>query len=375
MKTLINLVLFLFFLNSINGQVYPYYYYPHKGYTKDVKCGLVSKNRIKITEPIFENIDPFLNQKENNYSIFHRNIEVSKDGKKKHIQIKGIIDNSGKIITGIEGTELRYNGNGRIVQIFNHGVIELWNIKLKTKIFEQSNVQIKEIISGKIYYIIIRETEDGHYFIIDENGKSIIPKERKSGRLTKLEMVDEIIFKEDRGYNGTKYYNISGVEIKKLPENLDNPYFISMDINDNEHINESEIQLMIKNKYPDCLFNKYYKDKFGKIQLIEIKKDQHLGLISKKGEQILECNNRSIEMLYTDFDQDNKNDKMYLVYNHMYSYEGLLSISGQILLKPNYGMIQAVNNANLFSLMAPKFRGYCSRNGELFLPNECKCFE
>ncbi|HUR31279.1 MAG TPA: WG repeat-containing protein, partial [Saprospiraceae bacterium] len=91
-------ILLLFYQFGFGQQnVFPYKFHD--------KYGIVDEEHNKITEPIFDYIQLFCNQKYNHYTQFSQNDANGKP-------LFGIIDQKGKIIVPASYTDLTYDGNG-----------------------------------------------------------------------------------------------------------------------------------------------------------------------------------------------------------------------------------------------------------------------
>ncbi|MCR9288060.1 MAG: hypothetical protein NXI23_11825 [Bacteroidetes bacterium] len=369
-RTLLILALFQFSLFAF-GQVYPYAYYPEKGVSKNKKYGLVADNK-KITEPIFDYIEPFLNQPINQYTLYSKMDEG----------IRGIINKKGEVVEGIEGRNLTYDGNGRIAIIFDNGLKQLINIETKKTILETEDLQVRDIISGKRYYIILSHRKSQVYSIIDEDGKDFLLEGQPYQEWKYIKHLDDQpIFEIQINRNTYKYYNGEGNEISEDlvfsdEDEDDYPAFADHSID----LNQDEMKLMITQdvlaKYPEWTIGKLFQDRYDKVKLVEIiDKDGNHGLTKPNGEMVLECKYVSIRPLYSDFDDDEKDDKYYLEYKD-YNGAGIIAMYGRVIFKPKFGFIQFVPKANLFSLMTETlYWGYASNRGTVFLPKECECLD
>ncbi len=102
---------------------------------------------------------------------------------------------------------------------------------------------------------------------------------------------------------------------------------------------------------------------------------QKVGLVDLDGHLILECAYIKLTTLLSDFDDDEKDDKFYVVISD-YSNSGLMNMNGKVLFKPGFGFIEFRKNVNLFSLIGPNgYSGYCDKVGHIFLPKESGCIQ
>ncbi|GEM_PF-2122451 len=126
---IICLFTFSFFCAYSQGTVYPYSYTEkQEGGKKSTKWGLVNSQNEMITDPIYDYIWFFPNQKHNSFTKFR---QKTKKGDFKF----GLIDKRGKIAVEPQEREIYYDGNG----VFYYQYVD-------------ETLEIREIISRKLVH-------------------------------------------------------------------------------------------------------------------------------------------------------------------------------------------------------------------------------
>ncbi len=108
--------------------MYPYSFAPDVNSPSKKLYGLVSENNEKIIEPTFDLIQPILNQPKNAYTIYLKKIPNDSGNPRPVKYTKGVIDNTGKVIKGVENEYLEYDGIGNIAHAQENGNLKIFNI-------------------------------------------------------------------------------------------------------------------------------------------------------------------------------------------------------------------------------------------------------
>jgi len=365
------------------SQVYPYGFSINSitsGKTVH-KYGLVSDQNEKITEPIFDYIEPFLNQEYNNYTVYvEKNTDV-KDGLNNSY---GLIDKSGNKVSELMSPKLSYDGNGAVVFIKDNGNISYVNIKTKKTIFENGESSVVEITKAQNVYLIIRSDSTSQYSVIDENGKEIIAK-REMGYIIKLhEIIDGRTFFDvtNRRNNRSKFYNEEGIEVTwEDMHGKQEIEFYDQILEDDIVIDAyKEITPQIRNdlltKYPESDIIGGFKGRDGNLFGIKLKVNGKMGLVTMDGRKMLDFKYDNIWEIYTDLNGDYIDDREFykVVYNGL---NGVYRRNFKVIIEPKfYGDFTFVRKPELITLYSQNgYSGYASENGEIYLPKECECLD
>ncbi len=368
------------------GQVYPYDFCPVKNSSEGRMYGLVNAENEKITEPLFGFIDPFLNQEYNDYTIYSTIVANPPGSQYLYHDVKGLIDKEGKVVDGISDPYLVYDGNGRMAYIPGDSLDTYFNLKTHKTFNRSSKEQVNHIARGITYYLLLFDSQNKIYTVINEHGKAWPIETQPYQEVAYVKTINNMpVYQVTFSKNTFLYYDGEGhvvSENKIYPhediEGIDVMYDSESEFGSSSSmINLSEASRQkILAIYPDYSLGKPFYEKSGAIKYVEIiNKYQRVGLVDLDGHLILECAYTKLTPLLSDFDDDEKDDKFYVVISD-YSNSGLMNMNGKVLFKPGFGFITFRKNVNLFSLMGPNgYSGFCDGEGHIFLPKECGCIQ
>ena len=374
--------------SQTQAQVYPYEFRPDKQSSEGRRWGLVNANHEKITEPIFGLIDPFLNQEYNDYTKYYTNVDNPPGSQHPYHSVGGLIDKTGKVIAGVSGRDLVYDGNGRIAYILGDSLVTYFNLKTHKSFSRNRKDGVRHIARGSQYFLLLYNNTTNIATVINEHGKAWPVETQPYQDVEYIKTINQMPVYKVHGprlSNTDLYYDGEGREVSEkkiypeeefwgVEESMEPEYGTLKSLSGTSTALPEAAKQKILSLYPDYTIGKPFLGVRGDIQLVEIKnKYDKIGLVDLNGKLILECAYTELKPLMSDFNDDKQDDKYYIVIS-IYSNSGMMNMDGDILLKPHFGFFQFNERYNLFSLMAPNgYSGYCDGQGNLFLPKECGC--
>ncbi|NBC24952.1 MAG: hypothetical protein GVX78_04980 [Bacteroidetes bacterium] len=150
----ISLFIFTVFFVNAQGFVYPYSYSDNLKKSYHNKWGLVNSQNQIITEPTYDYIWFFPNQKHNSYTKFRQKNE------KGDLKF-GLIDKQGEIVVGPQELELYYDGNGVFYYQYAGETLEIREINSGQLVHARDSIQD---ITGASGIVIIEVLQNRYYY-------------------------------------------------------------------------------------------------------------------------------------------------------------------------------------------------------------------
>ncbi len=398
LRKLLFLFITLSFTNTLlRSQVYPYSIDVKENGKTTSKYGLITEEKVKVTEPTFDFIEPFKRNNEYDFTLYYifdvkgpaqyydGSIRNDVRGKEK----KGLIDSRGKLwFEEFNDKSLTYDGNGVIARLYKGDSLKIINLQSKKLIFSQEKTEFIDLLKDdKKYYILIKNTkkEANHtYFLIDENGKrnkflsSTSDFNKEPTYLRYLRHIGKrlvFVYKEKKDdeptYMGTEGEVYTMEDFKKdnrlREENEPLSFYTESGLDDDfveETLERKDRNLIIGDV--EYILGNWYENKFGKF-LIQIKKDDKIGLVDIYGKIVLPCEFTWINELYI----PGKNKQEFLKFHTKNREKGIINLWGRIILEPLYHRIEYFEKLKLFYVFSSGCKGYASLGGKVFLPKEC----
>ena len=358
------------------SQVYPYSFSPIPNSSEGTKYGLVDVSNNKITEPIFGKIKPFIDQENNNYTLFYTKVESYERTSPLNQKMNGIINKKGEIIIQRDAS-FDYDGNGKIATYYADTMLHVYNLDKKKVVYSSKTYDVMHVAPSIPYSILLYDRYAKMHTVIDENGRpwSLQTKPTQDVKLHSVSKGKAIYKVKQTGPNDFAYYdgqgNLTHPEEEVLMEYEGTDMVMEEDYTGEEDV--ASILASVQAMHPEYRVGNAFKRSDGSVRFIEIYSNVYVGLVNTKGDIILSPNFTKIWTQSSDFDGDKQDDHRFL---QIFEYNkiGLLNESGELIVPILFGLFQFDPTVNLFWIHGPKgYAGYGDENGKLFLPKECEC--
>lgn len=329
-----------FFLNA-QGFVYPYSYSDNpKEREQNTKWGLVNSDNQTITEPTYDYIWFFPNQKHNSYTKFRQKNEK---GDFKF----GLIDKQGEIVVGPQEVEVFYDGNGVFYYQYVGETLEIREINSGQLVHASDSVDNFTGCSGIVIIKVLQNRYYYHYAVF--KNKSVKKLDVYGGANQSPYTIDErsdgcsILFTEGGTFNclGEKI-EYSDLDIEFTDQTIressfdDGGVFSSGTIKDRDFEKKNIVEKRFENET-------IFPIRKGKEVLGYIIKPNLL--VSPNGDTLFYDKKailRSLKRKGNSHYRGGPYDQVFIkngAYFH-FTLMSLLSIKGEELLKPEYKVIE-----------------------------------
>lgn len=343
-------------------------------YKYNDKYGLVDENNNKVTEPVFDALQLFCNQKYNHHTRFGKKDETG-------IMFYGLVDVKGKITVPAIYKDLTYDGNGLYYFVRKLDTLQIMKLSDHTIVAKSNAWKLESYNSIVIYNDI--HTNEKKVLFTDGTQKIIPPSYRPDYIVVNEDQACPVFICKNEIYDCTGKPTSNRNMVTETLEGTD--YSIVEDYPGKPDQTPKTIDLSIADKLIGARQLTPIHDEEGNIEAITVRYQNSCALVNPQGEIIFSAEQCSFMDIWKNIFGDGVTYIEFGISGHT----GLLTIKGKELLNDIFFEISMTNewdhghfNKNieptpqLFSVVHKSgYRGYADRSGKVFLPRECNCIK